>query len=99
MPIGKQLSDGNPDGTALGQSITDKIGFYGLATPIVQPAHTNQATVATTAITAAATTTTPFGFATSTQADNLTAIVHNTRRLANQTRDDLVAVGLIKGSI
>ena len=33
----KQVSDNNPNGTLLGQSTTDKIGFYGLAVPIVQP--------------------------------------------------------------
>jgi hypothetical protein len=27
--MSKQLSDGNPDGTILGQSATDKIGFFG----------------------------------------------------------------------
>ncbi len=32
----KELSDGGADGARLGQSSTDKIGFYGLATPIVQ---------------------------------------------------------------
>jgi hypothetical protein len=32
----KQLSDGSPDGTRLGQSSTDKIGFYGLTTPVVR---------------------------------------------------------------
>lgn len=31
----KELSDGGPDGTSLGQSATDKIGFYG-ATPVVK---------------------------------------------------------------
>lgn len=31
-----QLSDGGPDGTLLGQSSTDKIGFYGLTTPVVK---------------------------------------------------------------
>jgi hypothetical protein len=36
MAIGKQLSDANSDGTCLGQSTTDKIGFFGLATPIAQ---------------------------------------------------------------
>lgn len=35
MTIGKQLSDDNSSGTALGQSATDLISFYG-ATPIVQ---------------------------------------------------------------
>lgn len=49
----KELSDGGPDGTRLGQSATlDKLGFFGLATPIVQPTAANQA-----AITAGATTT------------------------------------------
>ena len=47
----KQLSDGGPDGTLLGQSSTDKIGFYGLATPIARPATVADATDATTAIT------------------------------------------------
>ena len=29
MAIGKQLSDGNPDGTALGQGTSDLISFHG----------------------------------------------------------------------
>jgi hypothetical protein len=45
-----QLSDGGPDGAVFGQSSTDKIGFYGLGTPIVRPSSG-------TAITATATTT------------------------------------------
>jgi hypothetical protein len=32
----KELSDGGTDGTRLGQSSTDKIGFYGLAAPIAR---------------------------------------------------------------
>lgn len=43
------LSDKNPDGTMLGQSATDKVGFYG-ATPVVQPATIADATDATTVI-------------------------------------------------
>lgn len=31
------LGTGNDDGVNLGRSATDKIGFYGLETPIVQP--------------------------------------------------------------
>jgi hypothetical protein len=31
------LGTGNDDGVNLGRSTTDKIGFYGLSTPIVQP--------------------------------------------------------------
>jgi len=37
MTIGKQLSDKNPDGTALGQSATDLIAFHG-GTPTSQRA-------------------------------------------------------------
>jgi len=50
----QQLSDGNDDGVNFGQSATDKIGFYGLSTPIVQPTGIVTATDATTAITGAA---------------------------------------------
>jgi hypothetical protein len=32
-----QLGKGAPDGTIMGISATDKLGFYGLATAIVQP--------------------------------------------------------------
>jgi hypothetical protein len=39
----KQLSDGNPDGTVLGQSVTDKISLYGV-TPIAQRSGAAQAT-------------------------------------------------------
>jgi hypothetical protein len=42
MAIGKQVSDLNPDGTALGQSATEKISFYGV-TPVVQRASSIQA--------------------------------------------------------
>ena len=41
MGIGTQLSKGEPDGAALGQSATDKISFYG-ATPVVQRANVIQ---------------------------------------------------------
>jgi len=32
----KQLSDGNSQGTILGQSATDTIGFYGASTPVAR---------------------------------------------------------------
>ena len=63
----KQLSDGNSDGTVLGQSTTDKISFFG-ATATAQIAATT-APAAT-----AATSTTPFGFS-ETQANSLIAWV------------------------
>lgn len=47
----KQLHDGSDDGVLLGQATTDKIGFYGLTTPIVQPAISAVGTTtATTAL-------------------------------------------------
>lgn len=46
----KQLSDGHPDGTKLGQSASDKVGFWGKA-PVDQPAKVTDATDAATAIT------------------------------------------------
>jgi hypothetical protein len=46
----KELSNGGPDGTRLGQNATDLVGFYG-ATPVDQPAIVADATDAATAIT------------------------------------------------
>lgn len=63
MAIGKQLSDGNPDGTSLGQSSSDLISFFG-ATPVVRYA-TSVAVPASTA--AVSSTGTAWGAATSTQ--------------------------------
>lgn len=63
----RQLSDGNSQGTMLGQSSTDKIGFYNVSSGAVaaQTLTTTAAVVTTTA----ATSTNPFGFSTSTQAN------------------------------
>lgn len=44
----KQLSDSGPDGTLLGQASTDKLGFYGLTTPIVRPSITAVGTATAT---------------------------------------------------
>jgi hypothetical protein len=38
------LGTGNDDGVVFGRSSTDKIGFYGLATPIVRRSGAAQAT-------------------------------------------------------
>lgn len=50
MPV-KQLSDGGPDGTTLGQNASDLIGFYGVSTPVAQRASSVQATSNVTAYT------------------------------------------------
>ena len=73
--------------------------YYG-ASPITQPSGSTQAAVATTAITTAAitTTTNAYGYATTTQANNIAVIADACRTLVNQLRSDLVTLGLIKGS-
>ena len=48
----KQLSDGSDDGTLIGQSASDKVGFHGVTT-VVQQDHIADATDAATAITQA----------------------------------------------
>lgn len=48
----RELSDLNPDGTRLGQTAADLVGFYG-KTPVDQPAAVTSATAtATSAMTA-----------------------------------------------
>jgi hypothetical protein len=83
MPI-RQLSDGNPDGTVLGQSASDPIAFYN-ATPLAQRSGAAQAAVPTTA----PTNTAPYGFTQAQAAAILT--------LLNEIRATLVGLGLMKG--
>lgn len=40
MAISEYVAATTPDGVVLGNSTTDKIGFYGLATPIARPSVT-----------------------------------------------------------
>lgn len=86
VPITHTTSGANGGVQFGGGSTSQKFGFYN-ATPIAQRAGAAQAAVVTTA----ATQTTPYGFATQAQADNLVA-------LANELRAALVALGLIKGA-
>ena len=51
----KELGDGGPDGTRLGKTSTELVGFWG-KTPVDQPAATNQFAVTTTALTTISTT-------------------------------------------
>ncbi len=85
MAIGKQLSDNNPDGTSLGQSITDEISFYGV-TPVVQPSGSAQAALTLTTATASG-----FGFATSAAFNAFSAQLE-------ELRASLVDLGLIAGA-
>jgi len=92
----KQLSDGGADGVKIGQSAADLVGFYGF-TPIVQPAATAQSAVASTTITAITSGETLVGVAT--QVVAIAARLEAMRVLQHQTRADLIALGLQKGSI
>jgi len=83
MPL-RQLSDGNPDGTVLGQSASDLISFYNTS-PVAQRSCSAQAAVPTTP----PTNTSPYGFS---QAQ-ATAII----TLLNEVRTTLVGLGLMKG--
>lgn len=88
---GKQLSDGNPTGTTLGQSTTDLIAFYGV-TPVAQPSSASQAAITTTVVSSYSTdAVTVWGFGSGTQAAAAIALL-------NILQSNLVTLGLIKGS-
>lgn len=106
MPV-RELTDLWSEGTHLGQTVSDKISFFGVTT-IVQPSASGQAAV-TTATISSITTTAPiatfgWGFATSEQAANAIAAinslvtrVNSTSTLQTSIRSALVSLGLIKG--
>lgn len=83
------------DGISQPYPSTGKQSFYG-ATPIVQPAATAQSAPATTAITTLATTPTATDIAIA--VNSLISRVAAIQVLQNQTRTDLVNLGLQKGS-
>ena len=82
----EHVSKGNDDGTTFGQNASDLISFYGV-TPVVQPTAAAQAAAGITATT----TTSPAGFATTTQGNNLINLV-------DAIRTALVNTGIMKGS-
>jgi hypothetical protein len=69
MAIEEYLDNGNEGGSSFGRSASSLISVYG-ATPAVQSSHI------TSVSTAAATTTTPYGYAASTQADAIVTAVN-----------------------
>jgi hypothetical protein len=88
-------STGNVDGTVLGQSASELIGFYG-ATPVAQPSATAQSAVATTALVTVGST-----VLTATDLTSINAVVTRAgalTTLVNQLRSDLVTLGVLKGS-
>lgn len=104
------LGLGEDDGTNLGRSTSHKIGFYGLATPIVQRSGAAQDAVTTATITAVATAASTTaaaaaGYATKAQADAIVTAINSLRTrsaltvtLVNELRAAQVALNLIKGS-
>lgn len=80
----KQLSDGNPEGTVLGQSATDLIAFYNAA-PVPQRSGEAQAEVPSSGPTNVG----PYGY-TQQQAAAIVTLI-------NEIRATLVGVGLMKG--
>ena len=71
----RELSSYNTGGTRLGQSATDLIAFFG-ATPTVQSASGNQATIASTAASGgyySSNYTSLYGFTTASQANGIVA--------------------------
>jgi hypothetical protein len=92
-----QLSKNNADGTTLGQSAADKIGFYG-ATPVAQPTNASQAAITDGSTGTAAATN---GIQPCTATYNSTIINNAVATLAaqgNALRNALVSLGAIKGS-
>ena len=92
------LGTGNDDGVGFGRSTTDKIGFYGLATPIVQPSGAAQAAITDSS---GGTANSATGVAALTGTYNSTILANAIATLAAQTnavRGALVALNLIKGA-
>lgn len=95
---GEQVGDGNTGETLnvgrsgqpvqFGGAATATLGFFG-ATPVAQPAATNQAAIASTA--AVSVSATQWGYSTSTQATGIVTLL-------TEIRTALVNTGIIKGS-
>lgn len=83
----QQIHDGSSDGALIGRS-ADKVGFYGLTTPIVQPTGATQAAVTEGGATL-------YGC---TQIASLQSLGSANKTLLNKIRSDLVALNILKGS-
>lgn len=93
----RHLTNLESDGTNLGQSLSDKVGFWGV-TPVVQPTVAAQATITDSSGGAAAPTN---GIAALTGTYNSTILANAIATIAAQTnamRTALVNSGIMKGS-
>ena len=102
----RQLSDNNSQGTVLGSSATDLIGFYG-ATPQARSTASSAAMVTTFGATLAPQTASTGGFGASTSAimtSTFTAVnalmvdMATAQAVINNIRTQLVTTGLFQGS-
>lgn len=75
----RDLTDARTDGTNLGQSSTDKVGFWGVA-PVAQPAASAYPAVATTAVINSSVSATCYGF-TSAVATGLVTLANGMRAM------------------
>jgi hypothetical protein len=91
----KQLSDGRPDGVLLGIDAADKVGIHG-ATPTTQDA--TQDAVLSTVISTAATSDSPFGFASAAQADAITDVIEDMRSTLDAVTTALKNKGILASS-
>jgi len=103
MAVGNYVGDGDPSGEVLGRS-GGKIGFYGLSTPIVQPAAlTAQLTTITPAdaegtpdyAIAAITASSPYGFASAQEAITVLYVIKNLQTRLAEVESRLEALNLI----
>ena len=90
----RQLSDGGPDGTKVGQSTTDKVGFYGV-TPVVQQTYTQTAVTAIVTTTFTEAKTGIWGFSSSTVAASYKTRVNQLVVDVDKIHDRLVTLGLL----
>lgn len=91
------IGDGSASGTLVGATATHLIAFYG-KTPVVQPTSADQFAVTSTALSSTVTSTTPYGYASSTVLQTMLTRVSSLSVFCAQLRADLVTLGIIKGS-
>lgn len=85
---GKNIQIGANNGTKIGTSTLSKIGFWN-KTPIIQPAHADQAALSITGSIVGSDTV---------DITILSAHLAEIQTWGNQLRTDLIAVGIIRGS-
>lgn len=91
----QQLSEGRPDGMLVGKSASDLVGIHG-ATPTSQAA--TQDAVLSTVISTAATSTSPFGYASAAQADAITDVIEDLRTTLDAVTTALRNKGILAAS-